>query len=35
VRRRILEPPLAAVAPGIILTLTSGPLIPVGAARLG
>ena len=35
VRRRVFEPPLAAVAPGITLTLTSGPLIPVGAARLG
>jgi Fe-S cluster biogenesis protein NfuA len=35
VRRRVLEPPLTAIAPGIILTLTSGPLIPVGAARLG
>ncbi len=35
VRRRVLEPPLAAVAPGIILTLTSGPLIPAGAALLG
>jgi len=34
VRRRVLEPPLAAVAPGITLTLTSGPLIPAGAARL-
>ena len=34
-RRRIFEPPLVAVAPGITLTLTSGPLIPVGAARLG
>jgi len=35
VRRRVFEPPLAAVAPGITLTLTSGPLIPAGAARLG
>ena len=34
VRRRVFEPPLAAVAPGITVTLTSGPLIPVGAARL-
>lgn len=34
VRRRMFEPPLSAVAPGIRLTLTSGPLIPVGAARL-
>lgn len=35
VRRRMLEPALTAVAPGIVVTLTSGPLIPVGAARLG
>ena len=35
VRRRVFEPPLAAIAPGITLTLTSGPLIPVGASRLG
>jgi len=34
-RRRIFEPPLAAIAPGISVTLTSGPLIPTGAARLG
>jgi Fe-S cluster biogenesis protein NfuA len=34
-RRRIFEPPLTAVAPGITVTLTSGPLIPSGAARLG
>ena len=34
VRRRVFEPPLVAVAPGITLTLTSGPLIPAGAARL-
>jgi len=34
-RRRIFEPPLVAVAPGITVTLTSGPLIPAGAARLG
>lgn len=34
-RRRIFEPPLSAVAPGINVTLTSGPLIPNGAARLG
>ena len=33
-RRRIFEPPLVAVAPGITVTLTSGPLIPTGAARL-
>jgi len=33
-RRRIFEPPLVAVAPGIQVTLTSGPLIPTGAARL-
>lgn len=33
-RRRVFEPPLAAVAPGITVTLTSGPLIPTGAARL-
>jgi Fe-S cluster biogenesis protein NfuA len=33
-RRRIFEPPLAAVAPGITVTLTSGPLIPPGAAHL-
>ena len=34
VRRQVFEPPLAAVAPGITLTLTSGPLIPVGASLL-
>jgi Fe-S cluster biogenesis protein NfuA len=33
-RRRIFEPPLIAVAPGITVTLTSGPLIPNGASRL-
>ena len=33
-RRRVFEPPLAAIAPGITVTLTSGPLIPPGAARL-
>jgi Fe-S cluster biogenesis protein NfuA len=33
-RRRIFEPPLVAVAPGIAVTLTSGPLIPAGASRL-
>lgn len=33
-RRRVFEPPLAAVVPGITVTLTSGPLIPAGAARL-
>ena len=35
VRLRVFEPPLAAVAPGVKVTLTSGPLIPAGAARLG
>ena len=34
VRRRVFEPALAAVAPGVTLTLTSGPLIPAGASRL-
>ncbi|HEX3775534.1 MAG TPA: NifU family protein [Polyangiaceae bacterium] len=34
-RRRIFEPPLNRVAPGITVTLTSGPLIPSGASRLG
>jgi Fe-S cluster biogenesis protein NfuA len=34
VRRRIFEPPLSAVAPGIAVTLTSGPAIPSGAERL-
>jgi Fe-S cluster biogenesis protein NfuA len=33
-RRRIFEPPLVAIAPGITVTLTSGPLIPAGAAHL-
>ena len=33
-RRRIFEPPLVAVAPGITVTLTSGPLIPAGASLL-
>lgn len=35
VRRRVFEPALVAVVPGLTLTLTSGPLIPPGAARLG
>ncbi|HEX3852550.1 MAG TPA: NifU family protein [Polyangiaceae bacterium] len=34
-RRRVFEPPLSAIAPGITVTLTSGPLIPSGAERLG
>jgi Fe-S cluster biogenesis protein NfuA len=34
-RRRIFEPPLVAVVPGITVTLTSGPLIPAGASLLG
>jgi Fe-S cluster biogenesis protein NfuA len=34
-RRRIFEPPLSAIAPGITVTLTSGPLVPAGAERLG
>lgn len=34
-RRRVFEPPLSAIAPGIIVTLTSGPLVPSGAERLG
>ena len=34
-RRRVFEPPLSAIAPGITVTLTSGPLIPTGAERLG
>jgi Fe-S cluster biogenesis protein NfuA len=34
-RRRVFEPPLSAVAPGITVTLTSGPLVPDGAERLG
>jgi len=33
-RRRIFEPPLVAIAPGITVTLTSGPLIPAGASLL-
>jgi len=33
-RRRIFEPPLVAVAPGITVILTSGPLIPPGATLL-
>ncbi|MEO8904839.1 MAG: NifU family protein [Polyangiaceae bacterium] len=33
-RRRVFEPPIAAVAPGIAVTLTSGPLIPSGAERV-
>jgi Fe-S cluster biogenesis protein NfuA len=34
-RRRFFEPPLSAISPGITVTLTSGPLIPSGAERLG
>jgi len=34
-RRRVIEPTLATVAPGISVILTSGPLIPAGAARVG
>jgi Fe-S cluster biogenesis protein NfuA len=34
-RRRIFEPPLSAIAPGISVTLTSGPLVPSGSERLG
>ena len=34
-RRRVFEPPLSAIAPGITVTLTSGPLLPSGAERLG
>jgi len=34
-RRRVFEPTLGVVAPGITVTLTSGPLIPSGAALLG
>jgi Fe-S cluster biogenesis protein NfuA len=34
-RRRVFEPPLSAIAPGITVTLTSGPLVPSGAERLG
>jgi Fe-S cluster biogenesis protein NfuA len=33
-RRRVFEPPLSAIAPGITVTLTSGPLVPTGAERL-
>ncbi len=34
-RRRVLEPAIASVAPGAHLTLSSGPLIPKGAQRVG
>ncbi len=33
-RRRVLEPLLAAAAPGANLTLTTGALIPKGAKRV-
>ena len=34
-RRRVLEPVIASAAPGALLTLTSGPLVPKGAERIG
>ncbi len=34
VRRRLLEPLISAVAPGAMLTLTTGPLVPKGAHKL-
>jgi Fe-S cluster biogenesis protein NfuA len=33
-RRRVLEPLIAAAAPGATLTVTTGPLVPKGATRL-
>src|SRR5688500_18737116 len=33
-RRRVLEPLISRAAPGVILTVTSGALIPPGAERL-
>jgi len=30
-RRRVIEPLIAGVAPGAIVTISSGPLIPAGA----
>ena len=33
-RRRVLEPLIAAAAPGAHLTVTSGPLVPKGAQRV-
>ena len=33
-RRRVLEPLIAAAAPGAYLTVTTGPLLPKGAQRV-
>ena len=33
--RRVIEPAIFAVAPKVRVTVTSGPLIPKGAERLG
>jgi Fe-S cluster biogenesis protein NfuA len=34
-RGRVFEAPLAAIVPGLTVTLTSGPLIPAGALHVG
>ena len=34
-RRRVLEPLIASAAPGAYLTVTTGPLVPRGAQRVG
>ena len=34
-RRRVLEPLVAATVPGAYVTLTTGPLVPPGAERVG
>lgn len=33
-RRRVLEPLIASAAPGVTLTMTTGPLVPKGAQRV-
>ncbi len=34
-RRRLLEPLIASAVPGAYLTVTTGPLVPKGAQRVG
>ena len=33
--RRVIEPAIFAIAPGAKVTVSSGPLIPLGAERIG
>jgi Fe-S cluster biogenesis protein NfuA len=34
-RRRVLEPIIASAVPGAYVTMTTGPLVPKGAQRVG